>query len=163
MKMLSSLRAINEISYIKLIAKSILDSIIWLLLTTLVGLVQIWIYFILSLMIKDIQFELLAYFKNGMFLLFSMALVASIYFDIHYIEKITADRLGNNIIFKLFPWAVVGMTCLSVICQIFPQEKLKIYNIQFIQYCTFLLAISYSLVYKYIIFINNYLKNNGRR
>lgn len=141
----------------KVVLKALWDSIVWLLLTIAVGLIQIWLYWIISITVNNITFGIDKYFNEGIFLIFSMTLVASIYFDIHFVEKQTSRIMTNSIVFKLFPWVIVGMVTLStVLNQVLPPDKINPMGVQLMQFSALVLAMCYSFVYKYLLFIENY-------
>ena len=65
--------------------------------------------------------------------------------------------MTNSIVFKLFPWVIVGMVTLStVLNQVLPPDKINPMGVQLMQFSALVLAMCYSFVYKYLLFIENY-------
>lgn len=109
------------------IKKSLIDALMWVGLTSIIGLTQLLLYLTIAFLVDGVDFQIQEWVKNGAIVAFSLALVSSIFFDRHFQEK--HDRLIKNnkvtkhsesrafdsLFYKLLPWLIVAVVVVSTL------------------------------------------------
>lgn len=162
----------------EIIKIAIIDSLLWLWLTSLIGFMQICLYYMLSVIMTDRIFELENWIINGTIIAFSLALVSSIYFDNHFQEKhykliLRAANKDSNVnsdsrhkeyfgslFYKLVPWFLILMVAITTLLSVFAEassinKRLLIET----QITGVVLAYIYTIYYKYCSFAMGLSKN----
>lgn len=95
------------------VSKSLLigKSLLWLILTISVGLVQIWMVLLLKLFDKSIVFSEDKLILDGTLMFFSSALIASITIDFKMEHKEKVSKTANELL-NIFPFLVLGFTAM---------------------------------------------------
>ena len=142
---------------------SLRDSILWVCLTSFIGLIQIVLYYMVGEFVDDKKFDLSSWFKNGAIIAFSLALVSSIFFDTHFqkshMQRINASTLRHvenyfgGLFYKLLPWLIVLMVTFTTMLDIFiDQAGLNQGYLQNTQVAGVIIAYMYTLYFKYCSF-----------
>ena len=85
------------------ISKNHLKAVNWLLLTVTFGLMQIWLLFGTSLIVKSYLFPADRIFLDGGLLFFASALIASIAIDHHIYPKRKTLKYVDGFMYTIFP------------------------------------------------------------
>lgn len=137
----------------EIIKTAILDTLNWTGLTSAVGLVQAIIHFTVASFVTRVTFSFSGLVESGVLISFCLAIVASIYFDVHFQKKHNKGVSINqfdDLFFKLFPWVIILMvtisTVLSLVLSAADLDKEAITNTQI---SAIALAYIYTMYYKY--------------
>ena len=105
------------------IVLSLRDAFLWVVLTSVVGLVQVILYAMVASFVSSVSFDFFDWVKNGAIIAFSLALVSSIFFDTHFQKEHrkysqnknspVVDKYFGGLVYKLLPWLIVLMVTFS--------------------------------------------------
>ena len=128
------------------IKKSIQRSLSWTILTTLLGLIQLWITICVSYVLTHISYSMWGALQEGALLFFIMAVTTAITVDYHFTAELPISQSIRGIIFTLFPFLIgVFVTALYVTLYISDSSKVD---------RPALLTITYALIAKTIMFFH---------
>jgi hypothetical protein len=146
------------------IARSFKDSIGWLFFTSLIGMAQILLVYLLSIATTDIPFDPTTWFKNGAFITFALTLISAIFFDVYYQKQhsktrnssflMIHDKYFGGIYFMFLPWIILVMTCVTTIVHEFA-DRLNLQNLAIfthVQIAGVITSYFYAFYYKFCSF-----------
>jgi len=132
--------------------KILLKSSTWTLLTTFVGLLQVWISMALNCF-TSIKISYGSIISNGSLLFFVAAIVTTITIDF-YFSKIDLPKLTLGIMFCFFPIIILCITVAMIIIS-FCNENYRIIdleNMTKVEYAIIFMTLLYAISGKYIVY-----------
>lgn len=133
--------------------KALTKSLIWTLLTCVLGLLQIWMTIGITYFVKDIEFNLETTIINGSFLFFIMAIIAAITVDYFFVPPLPISKQSEIFVFYLYPFFIAFFVGSSYsLLYRFEPERLNYQNIEYAQYVVALMTLIYAIFSKCIMF-----------
>lgn len=142
---------------------SVKDTFMWILLTSLVGLIPIIIHLGMGFLVKDINFIMADVVKNGTLVVLCLTIVASIYLDGHFFKKHRTLKKELNIsdsddwFYNLFPFFILSVVIIVTVLDLLRPmldslnlDEDALLNTQFFAIC---LSYMYSFGYKYCMYL----------
>ena len=135
------------------IKKSVQRSFTWTLLTTLLGLIQLWITISVSYVLTHISYSMWGALQEGALLFFIMAITTAITTDYHFTNEFRIPQWIRGIIFTLFPFLIgVFVSGIYVALYISDPSQIDRPRLVLIQCAIIILTIMYALAAKSIMF-----------
>jgi len=115
--------------------RAAIGSLIWTLLTSFLGLTQLWLTLGVSYVLIDKYYSLSVAIQDGSLLFFIMAIVTAITIDHHFTEISSIPHWAKSIMFTLFP-LIIGVlaTNLYVILYIADENQVNEEFVANVQY-----------------------------
>lgn len=143
----------KKISYHDLM-KAALDSLNWTVLTTFLGLIQLWITVIISYLLTNKEYNFYSPFQDGSLLFFIMAVTTAITIDYHFTKNINLPQWAKSVVFTLFPFLIgILVTALYSTFYIADDNELHLSGFMVIQYFVIGCTIIYVFVAKFLMFL----------
>lgn len=137
------------------IKKSIQRSLSWTILTTLLGLIQLWITICVSYVLTHISYSMWGALQEGALLFFIMAVTTAITVDYHFTSELRISQSIRGIMFTVFPFMIgVFVSGLYVALYISDPSKVNRPALVLIQCGIITLTIIYALIAKAIMFFH---------
>lgn len=139
-------------------SKALCKSLFWTLITIMIGLLQLLVVLCISYNIKQ-QINIQKAIYEGVFLFFAMTLIAGIVVDYYFSEKLKLSKPLEGTFFVFIPFfvAVFSISSYSTL-YIIDIKIVDLGAVAFIQYGTLGVAIVYSIITKFILFLKPLVK-----
>lgn len=133
--------------------KGVFSSFLWLILTILFGLLQLWILLGYDQANSEFVLNTNKLILDGVLLFFCSALVSSITIDYHFDKSVELPKWASGILFSFFPFIIVGLSIwLFTASYIIPSEKIELDFIKSINYIIVTMTALYTITTKSLTF-----------
>lgn len=135
------------------IKKSVQRSFSWTILTTLLGLIQLWITICVSYVLTHISYTMWDALQEGILLFFIMVMTTIITVDYHFTNELPVSQWITDVMFTLFP-CLIGLfvSALYVTLYISDPSQVDRAALLLIQGVMIAFTIIYALISKAIMF-----------
>lgn len=147
------IKLLLEDKRIRIIFKSIGKAILWTILTTLMGCIQILLIWFVSFLIKETPIDLKVIFYDGIPLYYSMAVVFGITIDYYFSDKINYGKTVEFPMFIIFPFFLLIFSSFTITMIYLGKDTIFLNQLKLFNYIIISFTIMYALIGKTLQYI----------
>lgn len=136
------------------VAKALFKSFVWIMLTILFGLLQLWLVLGSSLLIRTFNVSYEKIFLDGVLLFFVTAVVTALATDYYFSDR-PYPGWAETIMFAFFPFVIIVLSVwLFGICLGREDLDIDIEGLKNVEYAVLFMTFIYAIVVKFIEFFH---------